>query len=586
MNSLLDKYRFFVLSCNYRLEQFLCARGWWQPPKDADAIKALDREYSYIVHIKKKPNGSKSITKSLNFHFPNLLTELLHHEYQMLAWLHPHTQKKNGLYVPEPFHFGCDDKHCTLEREYLSAAVASELSADKKISLFDTAITELERIGELVAHSEAVPHRTPVEILWTSFFFFAVVCLREPAKIWETIRVFALFWSNFSLYDFFFPHYVLAHRDLTSENIFDLNGRPAIADLETAIWTEAETDLALFPRFYFLEIPLPQIISYLQSKLHRADQKRRFVRLTSYYVLQFLAISGNDRFYSEAQKYRTLLLTTIAPTFSPSRRTLYEWVNSVCLTVLAIGHQMVTFAPAQSVILCYHSIGNSGWRFATTPADFAEQVAYLNKEYALVSLADILQPDTRARAAITFDDGYQDVLENAVPVLAEFKAPYTVFVIGDTKHANRAELGNELPLLTQTEVQALIKKGATIGSHTMTHAGLATCSDEALEKEIVASKKKIETDSHTTITYFAYPRGYYTDRIIALVKKARYQAAFTVTGTKLPRNLVLETMPRISIEGSLRPEQYKVLITEVGLSFHNLTMKVLELKEALIAIRK
>jgi peptidoglycan/xylan/chitin deacetylase (PgdA/CDA1 family) len=86
----------------------------------------------------------------------------------------------------------------------------------------------------------------------------------------------------------------------------------------------------------------------------------------------------------------------------------------------------------QPIILMYHRVADLAidpWSLAVTPAHFTEQIAWL------VSVRDVVPLEQlgaggggRPRAAVTFDDGYADVLENAVPVLERFDCPATMFL--------------------------------------------------------------------------------------------------------------------------------------------------------------
>lgn len=92
-----------------------------------------------------------------------------------------------------------------------------------------------------------------------------------------------------------------------------------------------------------------------------------------------------------------------------------------------------------AAILMYHRIADRSpatapWferGTAVTPQAFAAQMAWLAQRFDVVPLAAIREAGrhTRPRVAITFDDGYADVMQHALPVLAELGVPATVFVV-------------------------------------------------------------------------------------------------------------------------------------------------------------
>jgi peptidoglycan/xylan/chitin deacetylase (PgdA/CDA1 family) len=88
------------------------------------------------------------------------------------------------------------------------------------------------------------------------------------------------------------------------------------------------------------------------------------------------------------------------------------------------------------VILMYHRVAEVGcdpWKLAVTPEHFAEQLDLLSRRRTIVPLAWLVAELEGGRVpdravALTFDDGYVDVLRNAKPILERFDAPATVYL--------------------------------------------------------------------------------------------------------------------------------------------------------------
>ena len=90
----------------------------------------------------------------------------------------------------------------------------------------------------------------------------------------------------------------------------------------------------------------------------------------------------------------------------------------------------------EPVILMYHRVADlpcDPWRLAVTPERFAEQIEMLTRERTVVTLDWLIEKLESGRApestvAITFDDGYVDVLGNAKPVLERYGAAATAYL--------------------------------------------------------------------------------------------------------------------------------------------------------------
>ena len=88
------------------------------------------------------------------------------------------------------------------------------------------------------------------------------------------------------------------------------------------------------------------------------------------------------------------------------------------------------------IVLMYHRIGIPAvdpWQLSVSPENFERQIDILKSEREIVPL-DWLVAKLRVgispanTAAVTFDDGYADVLENGVPILQRLGVPATMFI--------------------------------------------------------------------------------------------------------------------------------------------------------------
>lgn len=151
--------------------------------------------------------------------------------------------------------------------------------------------------------------------------------------------------------------------------------------------------------------------------------------------------------------------------------------------------------------------------------------------YHTINLGDYVEllragrsPDRRT-FMITFDDGYEEVLTLAWPVLRDFRFTATVFAVaGQMAGSNRWDDG-DARLLSPDQLRELDRNGVTIGSHTLQHAHLTKVDPPRAKQEIADSKKLLEDLVGHPITVFAYPYGETDDTIEAYVREAGYHGA-------------------------------------------------------------
>jgi peptidoglycan/xylan/chitin deacetylase (PgdA/CDA1 family) len=142
---------------------------------------------------------------------------------------------------------------------------------------------------------------------------------------------------------------------------------------------------------------------------------------------------------------------------------------------------------------------------------------------------------------LSFDDGLQNVLSNAAPILDEEEVPFITFVNSAFAEASFEEIvqlsrqNDEYPApvkrLTWNDMRCLCDRGFEIGSHTRTHARLSGLQAEPdrLRSEVLGSKLDIERELGRPCRYFACPYGEADDAaIMAAVADAGYEAAFAI----------------------------------------------------------
>jgi len=205
-------------------------------------------------------------------------------------------------------------------------------------------------------------------------------------------------------------------------------------------------------------------------------------------------------------------------------------------------------------VLMYHKV-NDLWPNPTTvpTAVFEEQMALLGElAYVPVSLDAVrdhyLQASELPERAvlITFDDGYRDNLENALPVLRRYGYPAVVFVpigfLDDGRPLPHEEPLRLLGIRNETvgwdELAVLEAGGVRIESHGIGHRPLSELEPAEATREIAISKLRLEERLGREVDAFAFVKGSLADyrpEHASLVAQAGYSLAFTsVSGANGP----------------------------------------------------
>ena len=176
----------------------------------------------------------------------------------------------------------------------------------------------------------------------------------------------------------------------------------------------------------------------------------------------------------------------------------------------------------RAAILTYHSLDESGSVISTHPRIFARQMEALAvSSIRIVPLMEICQHP--AAVAITFDDGFANFADHAVPVLERLSLPATVFVVSGYcgKRNNWPSQPSGLPDLPLMSWGALrdLPRNISLGAHTVTHPDLRSMGDREIREEVAASRMEIERQTGRMVETFAYPYGSVESRAAAVVRE-------------------------------------------------------------------
>jgi peptidoglycan/xylan/chitin deacetylase (PgdA/CDA1 family) len=207
-------------------------------------------------------------------------------------------------------------------------------------------------------------------------------------------------------------------------------------------------------------------------------------------------------------------------------------------------------------ILYYHRVAGDRDELAVPPRAFAAQMeAVARAGLRGVRIDEVVAALGRDEPVVglSFDDGYADVAEHALPVLERLGFRATVFVAtGVTDgRARFGWYGDDQPaLLGWDEIGELDRAGTLrFEAHTVTHPNLLSLGDEDARREIFDSKSELERRLARPVDGFCYPAGLFGDRERALTAEAGFRwAASCERGVNTPETDRL-ALRRVQVDG-------------------------------------
>ena len=190
-------------------------------------------------------------------------------------------------------------------------------------------------------------------------------------------------------------------------------------------------------------------------------------------------------------------------------------------------------------VLAYHAVGDCPpeddphglW---VSPRAFERQLDVLSGARQVVPLADVVAGRVRRGApavAITFDDAYRCVLEEAVPRLARLGLPATVFVptafVGDRNRWDEPT-ARDLPIMTADELASLRSQGVAVESHGHRHRLLEHASVEEATEDLAASVAALRDLLGREPRHLAYPFTTGSPGAQEAARRLGFEAAFSI----------------------------------------------------------
>jgi len=224
-------------------------------------------------------------------------------------------------------------------------------------------------------------------------------------------------------------------------------------------------------------------------------------------------------------------------------------------------------------ILTYHQIapappkGSAFRSLCVSPERFKSQMHWIKRcGYQALSMRELM-PYIRGEkvgrvVGVTFDDGYQNNLTHALPVLSDLGFTSTVYAVSAMPSGSNvwdAHLGiTPSKLMSEDELRLWHQSAQEVGSHTANHVHLPLCTPEEAQYEIRQSKSTLESVIQAPVEQFCYPYGEFNAEIASWVQAAGYAAATTTLRSRVDVHLQSDcfSLPRVPIVKSTMWPQF------------------------------
>ena len=218
-------------------------------------------------------------------------------------------------------------------------------------------------------------------------------------------------------------------------------------------------------------------------------------------------------------------------------------------------------------VLLYHHVGpecpGTNRSLTVSPVKFERQIRWLARRgFHGICPADWLRWRREGKGLpdrpvlITFDDGYADLAEHALPVLRRYGFGAAVFAVsgqlGGTNAWDEARGFRTHRLLSEEQICLWARNGIEFGAHSRTHADLTALSVKELQEEVAGGKSDLERLVQSRVISFAYPFGFHSVRVVEAVRGS-FDLAFGIDPRERGMNHLL-TDPHLMRRTMVQPD--------------------------------
>lgn len=212
------------------------------------------------------------------------------------------------------------------------------------------------------------------------------------------------------------------------------------------------------------------------------------------------------------------------------------------------------------VVIYYHAIRDRERELFANQMDI---IVRLTTPIAIDQTVELLPG--RHYSSVSFDDGFESTIRNAIPELSRRNIPASIFVTTEAMGDFASWWPQFSPerrerIAPAEQFKNLPAYLISIGSHTLTHPRLPALSEADARRELVQSRIKLENILKRRVTTFSFPYGEFNAELIEWCRDAGYERVFTtvpVTAFSKPREF---SVGRVSAEPTDWPLEFRLKV--------------------------
>lgn len=215
------------------------------------------------------------------------------------------------------------------------------------------------------------------------------------------------------------------------------------------------------------------------------------------------------------------------------------------------------FQPQKKLTILYYHGVRSDYLF-----EFRRQMDMLRRSMNVVD-ADYKGnlPSTRKSVAITFDDAFVSVLQNALPELSECSFPCTIFVpvefIGKIPKWETEEAYDTYQEIVMSRKQLnSLPQSVTFGSHGMYHSFLSRIGRESAQSEIDGSRQILQKVIGRDVRLIAVPYGDFDRDVVDACRRTGYDHVYTTIPESVDPSVPNLLRGRVKVDPSDGPLEF------------------------------